>query len=153
MPRCSHRRPDHRGKSEFRQKAGCPRFNSNQVPLIPPSRGHNYANDLPSASFLVFPSPPPFFFHRPFRCAQKQTVQRSGCSRPALCRTMSNEHLDPIGAPTFFPSNLPFILCPQAICPGPDRVPFPRDFRLEARGGRGAFDLGTWPEPSGQDFY
>jgi hypothetical protein len=62
MPRCSHRkkaRPSRKTQSDTR-KAGCTRFKSNQVPLIPASRGI-ITRRLTPASFLV-PFPPPFFF-------------------------------------------------------------------------------------------
>jgi hypothetical protein len=42
------------------------RFNSNQVPLIPASRRHDYANDLPPPSWL------PPFFPSTLTCAQQQ---------------------------------------------------------------------------------
>ena len=74
------------------QKAGCTRFDSNQVPLIPASRGHNYATTYPRPlpGSLPYPSLslPPFFSPPPSSQVRAQqqttTVQRSGCSRPTF---------------------------------------------------------------------
>jgi hypothetical protein len=51
-------RPSRKNRKSL-QGAGRTRFKSNQVPLIPASRGHNYANDLPPPASWF---PPVFFF-------------------------------------------------------------------------------------------
>jgi hypothetical protein len=91
MPRCSHRkkaRPSRKTQSDTR-KAGCTRFKSNQVPLIPASRGI-ITRRLTPASFLV-PFPPPFFFST--SCSQvRPTTNNSTALRLfppfALCTTL-----------------------------------------------------------------
>ncbi|KAH9969455.1 hypothetical protein BC827DRAFT_14 [Russula dissimulans] len=119
MPQCSLRRPDHRGNSQSfaRKLASLPKIQvtrSNQVPFIPASRGI-----ITRPAFFLAPSPPPlFFFHPPPQesAPNNRTVQRSGCSRPALCRTWPSTL--PIKALTFIPS---LFLCCLAMNPGPDR--------------------------------
>jgi hypothetical protein len=84
------------------------RFNSNQVPLIPASRRHDYANDLPPPPSWL----PPFFFASTFTCApnNNKTVQRSSRPSPALCKIVV-QYL-PISALAFPPSSyLSFYSC------------------------------------------
>src|SRR6266850_853786 len=90
MPRCSHRkkaRPSRKTQSDT-QKAGCTRFKSNQVPLIPAPRGI-ITRRLTPASFLA--PLPPFFFQPP--CSQvrpnKQQYSAQAVPTLALCTTLS----------------------------------------------------------------
>ena len=107
------------------------RFNSNQVPLIPASRRHNYANDLPPPSSWL----PPFFAST-FTCAQEQNSTALEAVPPLRCeKLVSNIHqIVPFQRLPFF-SPLPnivfvlYFLCSSAIHLGRIRVPFPRDFR------------------------
>ena len=103
---------------------------SNQVPLIPASRGrgHNYATTYPRPfpGPLPLPLSPPalfFFFHLACKSGvrpttNKTTVQRSGCSRPAFVRKQHPDlpsmsaHIYPISPSLYF-------LCPLAMRPGP----------------------------------
>ena len=55
------------------QGAGRTRFKSNQVPLIPASRGHNYANDLPPPASW-FPPVIFFFFAIPHNAQPNSTA-------------------------------------------------------------------------------
>jgi hypothetical protein len=135
MPRCSHRRPDHRGKSESLARILAAQDSTrNQVPLIPASRRHNYANDPPPGS--------PLFLHLPFRCAQEQTVQRSCCPLPCVVQKSwptRSSHLSAAYFPSCSHFICPLFLCSLATRPGLVRVPFSRDFRLEARCGTREF--------------
>jgi hypothetical protein len=113
------------------------RFNSNQVPLIPASRRHDYANDLPPPSSWL----PPFFFHLPSPAPnQNKTVQRSGLRAVPPLRCSNAKYSCPINTRSshfracIFPSSKhciwPFISCPLPPHSGHEfRVPFSRDFR------------------------
>jgi len=141
------RRPDHRGKLQgSTQKAGYTRFKSNQVPLIPASRGHNYATTYPR--LFPGPPPPPFFFNLlAVRCAQTNNSTALRLFPPLRCAQhcpippdlpIGRSHLSRL-AMLFICSVIPV---PSSHAPGTDRVPFARDFRLEARGGTRGFGQG-----------
>ena len=114
------------------QGAGRTRFKSNQVPLIPASRGHNYANDLPPPASW-FP-PVIFFFCNP---PQRPTQQYSARLVPTLPSSRRLHY--PVLRPFYLSLILVWAL---AIYLGSDRVPFSRAFRVESRSGFGLWNVG-----------
>jgi hypothetical protein len=117
----------------------------NQVPLIPASRRHNYANDPPSGS-------PPFFAST-LQVRPTTTVQRSCSPSPLrLCETSSNQifplerlHLSPLAGLAFVLYSCAF----PAIRPGPVWCLSHAISVSKLDAGQGGSGLGTcWPLPA-----
>jgi hypothetical protein len=123
------------------------RFNSNQVPLIPASRRHDYANDLPPPSWL------PPFFPSTLSCAQQQQNSTALKAVPPLrcanCRPIytRSSHF----SACFFPPTL-YLSFYSCAFPPYTWVEFGYLSHaisvLEARGGTRGFELRNVSGPS-----
>jgi hypothetical protein len=142
MPRCSHRRQDHRGNSEFhtRKLALHTRFDLESGSIDPGFRTHNYATTYHRPFPGSTSSSPPalfffwfIFFHPACESGVRPTVNNStalGLFPPCVCATKhqyERSHLSRLAIPLF--------PVPSGHAPGTDGVPFARDFRIEVRGG------------------